>query len=173
MILTIEEAVEKFTDKKMFRSINSGGQFGLVAVSGGFDPLHFSHVRYLKGASDFFGCDDNQFDYGGVVVIVNGDGFLTRKKGKPFMKLEERMEIIDALECVDWVVPWDDGSQTVCGALELLKPDIFAKGGDRNAAENVPEFEVCQRIGCRVEFGVGGFEKGQSSSSLLANWEKK
>ncbi len=132
----------------------------LVVTSGGFDPLHVGHLRCILDCS-------NLADI--VIVVVNGDGFLTRKKGKPFMNLVERMEIISGIRGVDYVVPWDDGSQTVTGALEILKPDIFAKGGDRDSSSNVPEFDMCQKIKCEVVFNVGG-HKIQSSSSLVENF---
>lgn len=131
----------------------------VVAVSGGFDPLHVGHVRYLLAARAL---GDR------LVVIVNGDGFLMRKKGFVAMPLAERLEMLGAVRGVDAVLPWDDGSPTVTGALELLRPDVFAKGGDRNAPSNVPEFAACRRLGCRVEFGVGGFDKANGSRALAA-----
>jgi len=70
------------------------------------------------------------------------------------------------LRGVDYVVGWDDGSQTVEGAIEELEPDVFTKGGDRTDASNVPEWEVCARLGCEIRFGVGG-GKIQSSSWLV------
>ena len=82
------------------------------------------------------------------------------------MPHEERMEIIAGIEGVDVVAGWDDGSQTVVGALEILSPDFFTKGGDRSGAKQVPEFEVCKKNGCSVIFNVGG-GKIQSSSSLV------
>lgn len=87
------------------------------------------------------------------------------------MPIEERLEIIAGVAGVDYVVPWDDGSQTVVGAIEVLQPVIFTKGGDRDKAENVPEFDLCKRIGCDVYFGVGG-GKIQSSSTLVSNIAK-
>ena len=68
---------------------------------------------------------------------------------------------------VDYVIPWDDGGQTVTGALDILKPLVFTKGGDRDAAANVPEFDLCEKIGARVIFNVGG-GKIQSSSTLVS-----
>ena len=82
------------------------------------------------------------------------------------MTCEERMEIIAGLQGVDYVVEWDDGGQTVCGALEILRPDFFLKGGDRDHRGNVPEFDVCKDIDCKVIFNVGG-GKVQSSSHLV------
>lgn len=137
----------------------------LVVTSGGFDPLHVGHVRCIQASAKIAEQPNNL-----LVVIVNGDGFLSRKKGKPFMPLKERMEIIAAISGVDIVLPWDDGTQTVIGALEMLKPKIFTKGGDRSVAEAVPEFDICQKIGCKIEFGVGGLEKIQSSTSLLTTY---
>lgn len=135
----------------------------IVATSGGFDPLHVGHVRCIQEAASL------KRKGGKLVVIVNGDGFLMRKKGFVFMPFEERAEIINAIAGVDYVIGWDDGSQFVSGALEIFKPNIFAKGGDRSDPDKVPEFEVCQRINCEIRFGVGGREKVQSSSDLTKN----
>ncbi len=101
-----------------------------------------------------------------LVVIVNDDSFLLRKKGYAFMPVEERMEIIQGVLGVDHVVCWSDTGQTVVGALEILKPKVFTKGGDRDVAANVPEFDLCDSIGCQVIFNVGG-GKIQSSSDLV------
>lgn len=101
-----------------------------------------------------------------LVVIVNDDSFLLRKKGYTFMPIEERMEIIQGIAGVDHVVCWTDTGQTVVGALEILKPKVFTKGGDRDAAANVPEFDLCEKIDCQVIFNVGG-GKIQSSSDLV------
>ena len=136
----------------------------IVVTSGGFDPLHVGHLRCIQESANIA-----DTGWGALAVIVNGDGFLTRKKGKPFMPLTERMEIIAGLKGVDYVVAWDDGSQTVTGALEIIKPNIFAKGGDRSEAKAVPEFDLCNQIGCKVLFGIGGREKVQSSSDLIKN----
>jgi cytidyltransferase-like protein len=130
----------------------------VVATSGGFDPMHVGHLRCIQGAADLGDI---------LVVIVNSDGFLNRKKGFTFMPHEERMEIIAGLAGVDYVVGWDDGTQTVTGALDILKPAIFAKGGDRDAASNVPEYDLCDKIGTEVKFNVGG-GKIQSSSILVS-----
>lgn len=130
-----------------------------IAASGGFDPLHVGHVRYLKDARRHGST---------LVVIVNGDGFLERKKGRAFMPLADRMEIVNALACVDYVCAWE--ADTVEGALEILRPRAFAKGGDRTGPENIPEWETCQRLGIRVILGAGG-GKERSSSEMLAAWE--
>ena len=136
---------------------------GLIVTSGGFDPMHVGHLRCLIESADL------TREIGGktrLAVIVNGDGFLLRKKGYAFMPEAERMEIIAGVRGVDYVVPWDDGGQTVTGALAVLKPFAFTKGGDRDAASNVPEFELCEQMGTQVIFNVGG-GKIQSSSTLV------
>jgi cytidyltransferase-like protein len=130
----------------------------LVATSGGFDPLHVGHVRLIQEAAAL---GDK------LVVIVNSDQWLIRKKGFVFMKLKHRMELIRAIKGVDEVIAWDDGSPTVKGALRKLKPDIFAKGGDRSSLDKVPEAKICQEIGCKIVFNVGKGGKVESSSWLL------
>ena len=127
-----------------------------VAISGGFDPLHIGHVEYMRKAKELG-------DY--LVVIVNSDDFLIRKKGYAFMPLAERMAIVEALKPVDAVVACIDEDQSVCKTLEMLKPDVFANGGDRNRG-NIPEAEVCSRLGIKMVDGLGA--KVQSSSDLVA-----
>ena len=143
--------------------------YQVYVTSGGFDPLHVGHLRCIQESAEIAQRgtrSGNDWTPGVLVVIVNGDGFLMRKKEYAFMECEERMEIIAGLQGVDYVVPWDDGSQTVTGALEILKPQFFLKGGDRDNRDNVPEFEVCKDINCKVIFNVGG-GKVQSSSHLV------
>ena len=135
----------------------------LIVTSGGFDPMHVGHLRCLLESAIFAKKVGSKTK---LAVIVNGDGFLLRKKGYSFMSENERMEIIAGIAGVDYVIPWDDGRQTVIGALEILRPFAFTKGGDRNAEENVPEFDLCKKMGTRVVFGVGG-GKIQSSSALV------
>ena len=132
-----------------------------VATSGGFDPMHVGHLRCLQESAKLARLENLP-----LVVIVNGDGFLHRKKGFAFMPESERLEIIAGVRGVDYVVSWDDGGQTVTGALDVLRPAFFTKGGDRDSATNVPEFDLCERIDCQVIFGVGG-GKIQSSSDLV------
>jgi cytidyltransferase-like protein len=118
-----------------------------VAVSGAFDPIHVGHIAYLREASKL---GDR------LVVILNNDIFLLRKKGFVFRPFEDRKEILEAIKGVDEVIASIDDDQTVCKTLEMLKPDIFAKGGYRASPASIPEVEVCQAIGCRVVTNVGG-----------------
>ena len=138
----------------------NGGKIYLT--SGGFDPMHVGHLRCIQETVKLASQEKNAI----AVIIVNGDGFLLRKKGYAFMPLQERMEIIAGIKGVDDVTTWDDGTSTVIGAIETLAPDYFTKGGDRTDASNVPEFEICQKIGCQILFGIGG-KKIQSSSDLV------
>lgn len=133
----------------------------IIATSGGFDPLHIGHLRCIQQSKT----DSSQI----LVVIVNGDGFLTRKKGKPFMPFKERIEIVHGLRGVDFAVGWDDGSQNVIGALEILRPHFFTKGGDRSSADKVAEADICDKLGITIRYGVGGTDKIQSSSNLINN----
>ena len=128
-----------------------------VAVSGGFDPIHVGHVRMILDAAKMGD---------GVVVIANSDDWLVRKKGYVFMPFEERQEVLLALKGVIDVIEADDKDDTVCKTLEKLQPDIFANGGDRKEG-NVPEYDVCNRLGIELAFGVGGRDKPQSSSWLV------
>lgn len=136
----------------------------VVAASGGFDPLHVGHVEYLEFAKKLAG------EGGKLVVIVNSDDFLLRKKGYAFMPLAERMAIVKALRCVDEVVACIDQDQSVCETLRMVKPDVFAKGGDRNVG-NIPEAKVCEECGIDIVDGLG--EKIQSSSDLVKKLKSK
>lgn len=127
----------------------------LVAVSGGLDPLHKGHVQMIAHAAT----------YGDVVVILNSDEWLKRKKGYAFMSWEERAEIVLAIRGVVSVVPVDDSDGSVCKALELLKPDFFANGGDRKS-DNVPEVKLCKELEIEMLWNIGG-GKSQSSSKLV------
>ena len=142
----------------------------IYMTSGGFDPMHIGHVRCIKETARLAGCSSTHPSEmkGLVVVVVNADSFLIRKKGYAFMPLQERMEIIDSIKGVDFVVPWEalPPDQTVIGAISKLQPKFFTKGGDRFDASNIPEWEICQQIGCEILTGIGG-DKIQSSSSLV------
>ena len=126
-----------------------------VVASGGFDPLHVGHIEYLEKAKAL---GDK------LIVILNSDRFLIQKKGKVFMPYAERQKILEALRCVDEVIPCIDADQSVSLTLSIIRPHIFAKGGDRNAS-NIPEKEICDRFGIKIVDGLG--EKVQSSSALI------
>jgi len=138
----------------------------VVIVTGGFDPLHSGHIEYFKAAREL---GDH------LVVGVNSDTWLTRKKGKAFMPFEERCAIIKELDCVNEVIGFNDDDDTACAAIfQVLSTVgsqtkvIFANGGDRTK-DNIPEM-----IYNDVEFvfGVGGEDKKNSSSWILKEWSQ-
>ena len=132
-----------------------------VAVSGAFDPMHVGHVRYIREAAKL---GDR------LVVILNSDDFLLRKKGFVFRPFDDRKEILENVKGVDEVIASIDDDQTVSKTLKLLKPDIFAKGGDRTGPENIPEVNTCRKIGCKLVTNVGG---GQIRSDSDLSWKVK
>ena len=139
----------------------------VVAVSGGFDPLHIGHVRLFRAAKQL---GDK------LVVIINNDHWLRKKKGVIFMPERDRKEIIEALDSVDRVVLTAHSpnatDMSVNTALQRIKPHIFANGGDRTK-KNIPEVAACKKMGCKMVFNVGRGGKVRSSSWLLADYLKK
>ena len=133
----------------------------IVAVSGGMDPIHVGHIRLFREAKKL---GDE------LVVILNNDNWLKKKKGFIFMPQRERREVIEAIEGVDRVVlskhQKNPSDMSVCGELLEIKPHIFANGGDRNKS-NIPEVDVCRSIDCAMVFNIGKGGKVQSSSRLL------
>lgn len=138
----------------------------IVAVSGGFDPLHVGHVRMLKEAKQL----GNE-----LVVILNNDAWLAAKKGGAFMPARERKEVLEALCFVDRVILTDHEPggnyadpeyRSVCKVLRELRPHVFANGGDRKPdGDPVPEVALCEELGIEMVYNVGG-DKVQSSSWL-------
>ena len=127
-----------------------------VAVSGGFDPIHIGHVRMIQDAKKI----------GNVIIFLNTDEWLKRKKGYVFMPWEERAEILLSIKGVKEVYRAMDEDNTVCEALKFYKPDVFANGGDRKPGL-VPEYQICEELGIEMAFSVGGDDKPQSSSWLV------
>ena len=103
-----------------------------VAASGYFDPIHVGHVEYLELAKKLGHK---------LIVILNNDLQAIKKKGFTFMPATERIKLLQALRHVDEVFLSIDHDHTVCKSLEALRPNIFAKGGDRFNAE-IPEAEI-------------------------------
>ena len=132
-----------------------------IAVSGYFDPIHVGHLEYLKMAKSLGDI---------LVVIVNNNHQCVLKKGKFFMDENDRIEIVKAIKYVDEVVLSVDQDKTVCKSLELIRPNIFANGGDRSTDE-VPETSVCKKYKIEMVDGLG--EKIRSSSSLTGIKEIK
>jgi len=137
----------------------------IIVVSGGFDPIHSGHIEYLKSAKEY---GDK------LIVALNSDSWLEKKKGKPFMTFNERKSILEAIEYVNEVINFEDDKKGSCiNALLKIKklyPNdkiFFANGGDRNI-NNILEMSVS---GIEFLFGVGGNDKKNSSSLILNNWQ--
>lgn len=136
----------------------------VVLVTGGFDPLHSGHIAYFKEAKKL----GDQ-----LIVGLNSDEWLERKKGKAFMPWNERLCIVNNLQMVDEVFTFMDDDDSAINFIKQVKAHypndniIFANGGDRTS-ENIPEMAV---EGVEFVFGVGGTDKKNSSSWILKDWE--
>ena len=140
----------------------------IVLVTGGFDPLHSGHIAYFKEAKKL---GDK------LIVGVNSDDWLTRKKGRPFMPFDERLAIIRELAVVDDVLSFDDSDDSACGAIFKAMATngavkiLFANGGDREQT-NIPEYDTYgDHPNVEFAFGVGGQDKKNSSSWILQEWK--
>lgn len=132
----------------------------IVCTSGGFDPIHPGHLSCITESKQF---GDT------LVIIVNGDDFLTQKKGKPFMDLETRARIVSYVEGVDYVIPFEiKNDHSVNSALERIRPHVFTKGGDRHSG-NIPESAVIGRYHIEIISNVGS-PKDWSSTNFLKQW---
>ena len=137
-------------------------------VSGGFDPIHEGHIEMIKSAAA-------QSD--GVILLLNSDEWLCRKKGKNFMSYKTRFSICSYLKNVVDVLDFDDSDNSASDGIRKVREKyphdrlVFANGGDRTK-ENIPECEVCKSCNVDLAFGVGGENKANSSSWLLADWKK-
>lgn len=141
----------------------------VVAVSGGFDPVHVGHVRLFNEAKKL---GDK------LVVILNNDNWLMKKKGFVFMHEKERKEIIEAIRGVDRVVltkhPKNPKDMSVCAELKKIHPDIFANGGDRKPdVDPVPEVQLGRKLGIKLVYNIGRGGKVQSSSWLVQKLKER
>jgi len=136
----------------------------IVVVSGGFDPCHSGHIAMCNAAKKLGET---------LIVGVNSDAWLIRKKGQAFMPWEERADIVGNLKSVDCVIAFDDADNTAIDLLNQVKKlyptseIIFANGGDRTD-KNIPEMSLTD---ITFKFGVGGEDKKNSSSWILAEWK--
>lgn len=138
----------------------------IVIVTGGFDPLHSGHIAYFEAARAL---GDR------LVVALNSDNWLVRKKGRPFMPMSERRAIVENLSMVDRVIEFDDSDDSARDAIRLARlyypmpvaKFVFANGGDRTQ-HNIPEMSESD---VDFRFGVGGENKMNSSSWILTEWK--
>jgi cytidyltransferase-like protein len=138
----------------------------IVLCTGGYDPVHSGHLAYFKSARAL---GDR------LIVGLNSDAWLTRKKGRPFMPLHERLALVGNLNMVDEVVVYNDDDDSSSDAIRVVRarhPDadiVFANGGDRTAV-NIPEMDIVDN-NLEFAFGVGGEDKQNSSSWILQEWK--
>lgn len=138
----------------------------IVLVTGGFDPVHSGHIAYFKAAKSL---GDR------LIVGLNSDEWLSRKKGRAFMPWNERLCVINNLSMVDEVYTFDDDDGSARHFIQQVRAHypnaklIFANGGDRTD-KNIPEMDV-QDSDLKFAFGVGGFNKANSSSWILEEWK--
>ena len=145
---------------------NKDWRKSVIIMSGGFDPVHKGHLRMFREAS-WLGHQ--------VIVGLNSDDWLSRKKGKPFMDFKERKEILEGFKYINQVLAFDDKDETAndiikqaCSLYKNFDVNIyFANGGDRTS-DNVPEMKVCDELGVEMIWGIGG-GKIQSSSWLIGD----
>ena len=148
----------------MSEKIRSSWIKNIIIVSGGFDPVHKGHIRMFREAANL-GAN--------VVLGLNSDEWLTRKKGKPFMKWDERAEILESCKFVTQVMSMNDSDDSACDIIKQVANMYqgyniyFANGGDRGKG-NVPELDTCKDLNVVMLWGVGG-GKIQSSSDLIKN----
>ena len=137
----------------------------IILVSGGFDPIHQGHIKLIKEASK----------YGSVVVLLNSDEWLRKKKGKEFHNFEERRIIMESIKGVIEVIAFDDSDTTCIDGIKKAKSKYsnssikFANGGDRNQ-KTTPEKEYCEKNNIETIWEIGGINKANSSSWLLKKW---
>jgi cytidyltransferase-like protein len=138
----------------------------IVLITGGFDPLHSGHIAYIKAAKAL----------GDILVVgINSDAWLTRKKGAAFMPYAERSAVIRAMAGVDFVIDFDDSDNSAKHAIWMVRQSyphdkiIFCNGGDRTD-KNIPEMDT-EDTNIEFVFGVGGENKANSSSWLLQEWK--
>lgn len=138
----------------------------IVLVTGGFDPIHSGHIKYIQEAKKL----------GDILVVgVNSDAWLQRKKGRAFMPLSERAAILRNITGVDFVIDFDDSDGSAKRAITMVRQSypqdriIFANGGDRTDG-NIPEMDAADD-NIKFVFGIGGFDKANSSSWILQEWK--
>ena len=142
-------------------------KYDYALVSGGFDPVHVGHLRMFQDAKNL---SDK------VILLLNNDEWLVKKKGKPFMNEAQRKEILGEFKSISKVIIQTSSEKSSNKAIEefvLNNPNktiCYCNGGDRSNIKNIPEAEICQKLGVNLEFGVGGEDKIESSSQLTKNY---
>jgi len=141
----------------------------IAIVSGGFDPIHPGHIMMMEECKKFS-------DY--LIVGLNSDVWLTRKKGNFFMNMKHRSYVVSRLKVVDETMEFNDDDNSASDLLKKVVEKypgtkvVFANGGDRSDPSKVRELEVAEKLKIELKFGVGGSHKESSSSDLLGRWKR-
>jgi cytidyltransferase-like protein len=142
-------------------------KYDYALVSGGFDPVHVGHLRMFQSAQSL---SDK------VVLLLNNDEWLIKKKGKPFMNQDQRKEILNEFISISEVIIQTQSDNSSSEAIKDFvknnpnKTICYCNGGDRSNIKNILEADICKKLGVILEFGVGGDEKVESSSQLTKNY---
>jgi D-beta-D-heptose 7-phosphate kinase/D-beta-D-heptose 1-phosphate adenosyltransferase len=142
-------------------------------VSGGFDPIHEGHIDNIS---------ESRQKSDGVIVLLNSDEWLVRKKGSNFMNFNTRRTIMENIKGVIKVIAFNDDDNSASDGLERARNEypqdtlVFAKGGDRTK-DNIPEIPTCERLNIEIKYNVGfeinGKQKPNSSSWILKHWDER
>ena len=146
--------------------------YDYVLLSGGMDPIHSGHIAMIRDAASRASK--------GVIILLNSDAWLTRKKGKPFMSFDERLSVLSSIRDVAHVFGFNDDDGTAREGIEFAAKSFyrsklaFGNGGDRKD-DSTPsaEHQVCKDNGIDMLWGLGGDYKKNSSSSILSNWTRE
>ena len=142
-------------------------KYDFAIVSGGFDPVHIGHLKMFQDANKL--ADK-------VIILLNNDNWLIKKKGKPFMNQNQRKEILEEFKSISEVIIQTSSEPSSSAAIEEFalknknKKICYCNGGDRNDIENILEASICKEFNIELEFGVGGEDKIESSSQLSKNY---
>ena len=141
----------------------------IAIVSGGFDPIHPGHIMMMEECKKFS-------DY--LIVGLNSDVWLTRKKGNFFMDMKHRSYVVSRLKVGDETMEFNDDDNSASDLLKKVVEKypgtkvVFANGGDRSDPSKVRELEIAEKLKIELKFGVGGSHKESSSSDLLGRWKQ-
>lgn len=142
-------------------------KYDIALVSGGFDPVHIGHLKMFQ---------DAKLISKKVVLLLNNDEWLIKKKGKPFMSENQRKAILSEFKSISEVIIQTSSEPSSSSAIEEfvkknpLKSICYCNGGDRSDTKSIREYDICKKLGVDLQFGIGGNDKIESSSDLTKNY---